>query len=229
MEKNNYEIIQEWHALLKNGTITEEEFTAKKNQLLNVDKINREKIEQHAITHKVEFEKSKGFFDNSVLILVGFVCVVVLGVYLYTIKDEFKKSEYENETTIVENDTTSYQFDRTEDDNTTEYKNEPTVVKEDVVEVESNTVGSSDDAYDDSYDKPVSGNYIVNANENHLVYFYETPDLSTKKKAYFSTEDKVYISEFKNGFGFVEFVNSRGQKSVGWLQLSEISYCNDCN
>ncbi len=55
------------------------------------------------------------------------------------------------------------------------------IVKEDVVEVESNTVGSSDDAYDDSYDKPVSGNYIVNANENHLVYFYETPDLSTKK------------------------------------------------
>ena len=228
MEKNNYEIIQEWHALLKNGTITEEEFAAKKSQLLNGGKIHNKNIEHQVIEPKIEIEKSKGLFDNSVLLIVGIVCVLLIGAFFYT-RDN-KSNNLDNENTVMESDTTTYDFDRAkEEENTTKYKNEPIVVKEDVVAVENNTDSESVEEYNDSYDKPLEGNYIVNANEDYLVYFYETPDLSRKKKAYFSTEDKVYISEFKNGFGYVEFLNSRGQKSVGWLQLAEISYCNDCN
>ena len=42
MERNIYAIIQDWHELLKNGTITEDEFNSKKNELLNIEKIKSE-------------------------------------------------------------------------------------------------------------------------------------------------------------------------------------------
>lgn len=61
------------------------------------------------------------------------------------------------------------------------------------------------------------GNYTVMASPSAKVYFYNAPDYSTKRKAYFSTEESVYVKEFQNNFGYVEFTNELG-RSIGWIE-----------
>lgn len=63
-----------------------------------------------------------------------------------------------------------------------------------------------------------SGYYIVNGSENHKVYFHNTPDTATRRKAYFSTQEQVYVQKIQNGFGYVEFTNTGGQTSYGWIE-----------
>ena len=66
MERNIYAIIQDWHELLKNGTITEDEFNSKKNELLNIEKIKSEEQGKQNVHDTIEFEKSKSFFKIGV-------------------------------------------------------------------------------------------------------------------------------------------------------------------
>lgn len=63
-----------------------------------------------------------------------------------------------------------------------------------------------------------SGNYIVNGNVSDKAYFYNTADYSTKRKGYFSTQENVYVQKFENGFGYVQFTNTNGQTSYGWIE-----------
>lgn len=69
-----------------------------------------------------------------------------------------------------------------------------------------------------STDKYRPGYYIVNASENRKVYFHNTPDASTKRNAYFTTQEQVYITKIQFGYGYVEFTNTRGQTSYGWIK-----------
>ena len=70
------------------------------------------------------------------------------------------------------------------------------------------------------------GKYIVNASEENKIYFYNEPNVNTKRNAYFSSSEKVYVTKIQNGFGYIEFTNDRGQTSVGWLNLKELSFVN---
>ena len=70
------------------------------------------------------------------------------------------------------------------------------------------------------------GKYIVNASEENKIYFYNEPNVNTKRNAYFSSSEKVYVTKIQNGFGYIEFTNDRGQTSVGWLNLKELSFEN---
>jgi len=45
MEKNAYEIIQDWHELLKNGIISEDEFITKKKELLGNEEAKNANVE----------------------------------------------------------------------------------------------------------------------------------------------------------------------------------------
>ena len=63
------------------------------------------------------------------------------------------------------------------------------------------------------------GYFIVKASENTKVFFYATPDTATKKKAFFNSSQWVFVQKEQNGFGYVFFVNSKGQKSAGWLGM----------
>jgi len=62
------------------------------------------------------------------------------------------------------------------------------------------------------------GYYIVNGSEKRPVYFHNAPDGSTKRKAYFSTQEDVYVQKFQNDFGYVEFTNTKGETSYGWVE-----------
>ena len=180
MENNIYEIIQDWHELLKNDTINEMEFNLKKNELLNMNKIKREKQEKDKIKETIEFEKSKRFVNNTILYTILIICIGILAIYFYDRNNDAENIESEDYTReTIENETTL-------------------------------------------------GNYIVQADSLNLVHFYEQPDISTVKKSYFSTNDTVYVSKIDNDFGYVIFVNSKGQKSTGWLKLEKMNYCNEC-
>ena len=180
MERNIYAIIQDWHELLKNGTITEDEFNSKKNELLNIEKIKSEEQGKQNVHDTIEFEKGKSFFNNTILYTIGIICIGILAIYFFNRNNDSEQFESENDTTgIIENDT-------------------------------------------------ILGNYIVQADNSNLVHFYEEPDISTEKRAYFSTNDTVYVSKIENGFGYVRFLNSKGQKSIGWLQLEKMIYCEEC-
>lgn len=175
-----YEIIQDWHELHKNGTISEQEFNLKKQELLNIEKRKSENQQKQTVNDKIEFKKSGSFFNNVIFYTLGIICVGILLIFLYYRNSNSEQLKDEDNTIgIVKND-------------------------------------------------PILGNYIVDADNSNLVHFYKEPDFSTEKKAYFSTKDTVYVSKIENGFGYVRFTNSNGQKSIGWLQLEKMNYCEEC-
>ena len=66
------------------------------------------------------------------------------------------------------------------------------------------------------------GYYMVNGSENLKIYFHNAPDPSTKRKAYFSSQEKIYIQKIENGYGYVEFTNDNGQTSHGWIEMQNL-------
>ncbi len=67
------------------------------------------------------------------------------------------------------------------------------------------------------------GEYEINASIEDKAFFYSKPDLNFMKKSYFSTVEKVYFQKFDGDFGYVEFVNSEGQMSKGWISVKYIT------
>ncbi len=67
-----------------------------------------------------------------------------------------------------------------------------------------------------------SGYYITNGSENHKVYFYNAPDNSTRRSAYINSQEEVFIQKVVNGFGYIEFTNDKGDKSIGWLNMNDL-------
>lgn len=63
------------------------------------------------------------------------------------------------------------------------------------------------------------GSYVVNATNNKKVYFHNSPNASTIRKAHFDSQEQVYVKKIENGFGYVEFTNSNQQTSYGWLEM----------
>ncbi|GHT51475.1 hypothetical protein AGMMS49982_09010 [Bacteroidia bacterium] len=57
---------------------------------------------------------------------------------------------------------------------------------------------------------------------NDKTYFYEQPDWATiRKKNWLAKGDKAIIEKTENGFGYVEFINSKGRTTKGWIPLSQ--------
>lgn len=75
-----------------------------------------------------------------------------------------------------------------------------------------------------SVEKFQSGNYLTNGSGNHKVHFYNTPNYSIKRNAYFDSHEEVFVQKIINGFGYVEFTNTRGEKSIGWLDMHDLIF-----
>lgn len=73
-------------------------------------------------------------------------------------------------------------------------------------------------------DKSQLGYYVVNGSANRKIYFYNAPDVNTRRKAYFSSIETVYVQKIQNEFGYVEFTNENGQTSTGWLNMIELQH-----
>ena len=181
MEKNIYTIIQDWHELFKNGTITEDEFNLKKNELLNLEKITIEDIAKEKKLDDIWDKKNAKSFYKKILIGLGILCLVFI---LFNIYNKIRGNNEKKEN--------------------------------DQFETES------------SETFPTYGKFIVQADNSNTVHFYAEPNITTEKKSYFSTADTVYVSKTENGFGYVEFINSNGQNSIGWLPLEKMIYCGEC-
>jgi hypothetical protein len=69
--------------------------------------------------------------------------------------------------------------------------------------------------------KSTSDEFIVTSDK---AFFYDQPDLLTKRKAYMVRGDKGIVLERSNGFTYIMFTNYRGQTTKGWLNLNDISF-----
>jgi hypothetical protein len=66
------------------------------------------------------------------------------------------------------------------------------------------------------------GLYETKADKVRFVYFHNEPNVLTRRKAYFNSKETVNILKVENSFGYVEFTNSKGQKSKGWLDMRDV-------
>lgn len=64
------------------------------------------------------------------------------------------------------------------------------------------------------------GYYTVNPNSIDKVNFYDNPDERFKRNAYLIGNEVVFVQEIVNGFGYIDYTNSRGLKSKGWIKMS---------
>ena len=58
-------------------------------------------------------------------------------------------------------------------------------------------------------------------------FFHNSPDKQTQREGYLVQGEVVFIEEIKNGFGYTIFTNTEGQKSKGWLKMSELIEINE--
>ena len=58
-------------------------------------------------------------------------------------------------------------------------------------------------------------------------YFHNAPGESTKRSAYLIQDQLVFIEKTENGFGYTEYINTRGQTTKGWLKMSDLKEIPD--
>ncbi|MDU1905560.1 MAG: hypothetical protein E6772_12325 [Dysgonomonas sp.] len=71
-----------------------------------------------------------------------------------------------------------------------------------------------------------STNNKVNYVNSDKAYFYAEPKETSKNKTYLVKGDSINITQETNGFGYTIFINQKGQKTEGWLKLSDLSSYN---
>lgn len=67
-----------------------------------------------------------------------------------------------------------------------------------------------------------SGIYIANGSNSRPVYFHNSADPATRRGAFINSKVEVMVKEIRNGFGYVEFLNTQGQPSIGWLPMTQL-------
>lgn len=63
------------------------------------------------------------------------------------------------------------------------------------------------------------GYYTANPNSIDKVCFYDNPDKNFKRKAYLVGSELVFVQKTTNGFGYIDFINSRGLSTKGWIKM----------
>ena len=103
MEKTVYEVIQDWHELYKNGVISEDEFIAKKKELLQSDKSKIETFENEPEIivesnidtkydyHEDVYEEESFVSKYRLIIILAVICLLIFGTFYYF--QNIKKSE----------------------------------------------------------------------------------------------------------------------------------------
>jgi len=73
-----------------------------------------------------------------------------------------------------------------------------------------------------SQEEQKTGLYIANGSESRKVYFHNAPDPVTKREAFINSKAEVLVRKTENGFGYVEFMNTQGKPSYGWLEMKHL-------
>jgi hypothetical protein len=64
--------------------------------------------------------------------------------------------------------------------------------------------------------------YYINASFNYKIYFYNYLTFSSEKNSFFESQEKVHVSKIDNGFGYLEFINKRNEKVIGWVEMKDL-------
>ena len=98
---------------------------------------------------------------------------------------------------------------------------EKNTTSDSLVDITENT----DEILDGEYDKiprTIDRNYMVLASEDRPVYFYLFPNYNERKNSFFTTQEIVHTDYINNNFIYIEFTNSEGETSKGWLNISDL-------
>jgi TM2 domain-containing membrane protein YozV len=71
-------------------------------------------------------------------------------------------------------------------------------------------------------EKHKTGLYVTNGSERRRIYFHNAPDPSTRRDAFINSKAEVLVKKIENGFGYVEFKNTQGAPSYGWLEMEKL-------
>lgn len=65
--------------------------------------------------------------------------------------------------------------------------------------------------------------YDITASADYPVYFYNSPRDGDRKKAKFTTSEKVYVENISsNNFAFITFTNNNNQTTKGWIRFEDL-------
>jgi hypothetical protein len=111
MEKNVYQILQDWHELLKSGVISDDEFAAKKKELLDGEKTKKNSILNdniRVLSYEEQRERDMEYdllFNNKTWLqknkswLIGLVIATIVGILIWYFN---KTSNSNNESNNIE-------------------------------------------------------------------------------------------------------------------------------
>lgn len=134
----------------------------------------------------------KGKFKNSSWILIGLLIVMAM-IFIVKASSETMSNGEVKESDVEQNLSNEMPFERTEP---------IPVMNESIVEK------SNEEKFEES-----EKHYVVLSK----TFFHDSTTASSKRKAYL-VEGEIFSSKIeKDGFLFVEFVNPKGQKTIGWI------------
>jgi len=104
MEKNVYQLLQDWHELLKNGVITDSEFAVKKSELLGEVKITQNVNQKEDTAHstieeetqidsnyELLFNKKTWLQKNKIFLGIALIVIIATGFIYYKSKTDNQK------------------------------------------------------------------------------------------------------------------------------------------
>lgn len=180
MEKTVYEIIKDWHELFKKGIISEEEFIAKKKELLENDKPeveifeNEPEIILESISknqydyHEDIFEEESFISKYRLFIILAIICLLIFGYYYY---DKNKTINEVNEPVI------GTYIINSDNNNLVHFFTEP-----DIETKRESYFSTSDTVY-------------VSEIQNGFGYIEHENDRNQKSKGWIKLEDMIYYQE----------------------------------
>lgn len=140
-----------------------------------------------------ETEAQKRTFKKTAWILIGLLIVLAV-IFIVKVSSETQSNGEEKESVVEQNLSSEMPIERTEP---------IPAMNEQIVEK------SEDENFAESEKE-----YVVLSK----TFFHDSTSGSSKRKAYL-VEGEIFSSKIEeNGFLFVEFVNPKGQKTIGWIQ-----------
>lgn len=120
MEKNVYQILQDWHELLKSGVISDDEFAAKKKELLDVEKTKKnstlndnirvlsyEEQREHDMEYDLLFN-NKSWLQKNKGWLIGLVIAIIAGISIWYFTKNSNSESNNLITKVIEKNSGSY-------------------------------------------------------------------------------------------------------------------------
>jgi len=140
MEKNVYQILQDWHELLKSGVISDDEFAAKKKELLggekskqspslneNIRVLSYDEQRELNLEYDLLFTK-KSWFQKNKSWLIGLIIAILVGGSIWYYNEKLNTTNEVNniETKAIENNS-GYFKTKADDINLVYFYREPNI------------------------------------------------------------------------------------------------------